>query len=635
MRTPAALVTILLLSLVPDSVLHAQTGPDDPARVLVVYRANAADTDGNGISDSLDIATLYAARRGIPPGNLLGVTCSPAGSGYSLVSGWTTCWNEVVNPIRTRLSQLGPTSIDMIVLCHRLPWRLDFPDLVPGDPTRSLDQIIATIWYALTPASPGITTYWYGNTYHEPSPTVGIDKGRFTHANSNFINTTSYLVCRIDGPDLQSSKDLVDRAWYADTYVFDLPGHYNGRAYVDTRFQLYTDAYLIAGYPFGYNAYADGDRSMAFAKIVCQMRGYAPYWEPFETEIGEASALFSDATSAAFAPRALFYGGWYNYNTYHDGWEWLPGSVACDVDSNSGANPWNPSPANFLPSAFLRGLTCGAGCIAEPYLSGHPRPEVLLHYILGGFTFAEAAMLSDPTARWTSIYLGDGMYNPFRQGKIPALDVADPAIGEIRILRGPLGTDRTIRLTLADAGAPEVVVASVNYGPTQVPAVAAGGGSRWSRRPEIVLPGLPPSSVIRFVATVTDPVSRTATSPLHFTFTETPAPTLARALPSSQSVTAGNAADITLVHARTDVLDPILAATLLLDAPALGVTGLDVTAAVPALATETLTSPDFTEFLVRLTIPTAGLPPGTYTLALGVQTVSGQASAAASFDVTP
>jgi len=65
-----------------------------------------------------------------------------------------------------------------------------------------------------------------------------------------------------------------------------------------------------------------------------------------------------------------------------------PGSVACDLNSNSIQNFHTRYDLAFLTAAFRRGLTAGAGVIAEPYLSGHHRPEVV-----GGLSEAEAAGL--------------------------------------------------------------------------------------------------------------------------------------------------------------------------------------------------------------------------------------------------
>jgi len=47
-----------------------------PDGVLVVFNDNWNDDDGNGKSDSRDVAEYYAMRRNVPTQNLLAVTCS-------------------------------------------------------------------------------------------------------------------------------------------------------------------------------------------------------------------------------------------------------------------------------------------------------------------------------------------------------------------------------------------------------------------------------------------------------------------------------------------------------------------------------------------------------------------------------
>ena len=68
--------------------------------------------------------------------------------------------------------------------------------------------------------------------------------------------------------------------------------------------------------------------------------------------------------------------GWYNYGNYNDVWEWLPGSVACDLNSGP---------------TFGRGYSSGASAasyvIGEPYRTGRQHPDVLLYYLLNGYSF--------------------------------------------------------------------------------------------------------------------------------------------------------------------------------------------------------------------------------------------------------
>ncbi len=86
----------------------------------------------------------------------------------------------------------------------------------------------------------------------------------------------------------------------------------------------------------------------------------------------------------------------------------------------------------FLANSFRLGLTCGVGCVTEPYLTGHARPEVFVYYMLNGFNFAEASYLSQPVFKWQGIHIGDPLYNP-NKSKTPTLDTTAPPIPSVTV----------------------------------------------------------------------------------------------------------------------------------------------------------------------------------------------------------
>ena len=149
---------------------------------------------------------------------------------------------------------------------------------------------------------------------------------------------------------------------------------------------------------------------MAYGKFFGVASGFPTFWEPWETEIGEPGALFSDGSNAEFASNALFYGGWYNYGKYQHAWQWKAGAVACDLNSNSAQGLRDAGTSSFLCQAFQENLTAGAGVIAEPYLNGHNKPDVLLAYTLTGFPWAETSMLSENGIKWMGLHVGDPLY---------------------------------------------------------------------------------------------------------------------------------------------------------------------------------------------------------------------------------
>jgi hypothetical protein len=68
-------------SMFTGNAIAASSYPD-PTRVLVAYKINDVDTNGNGIGDSLELAQYYAAKRNVPQANLLGVNISVSSNFY-------------------------------------------------------------------------------------------------------------------------------------------------------------------------------------------------------------------------------------------------------------------------------------------------------------------------------------------------------------------------------------------------------------------------------------------------------------------------------------------------------------------------------------------------------------------------
>lgn len=507
----ALAAALVLLAVRP---LAAQLDPwADPARVLVIYNTSWPDGDLDGAPDSTEVAQYYALRRGVPAGNLLGLPLTPTSEAYG-AGQWPLFLAELRDPIAAALAAHGETSIDTLLFCYGVPYQVD----VPGQGPRSIDDALAVLNALGTAAAPIFKATQYTNPLKETSPHIGTDIGHFDHALHQFLGTTMYLWARLDGLTVEHSKALVDRALYGQAHISPAPGAYGGFGYVDTRFGQYTDAFLLTEYPVGYLEYADGDVSMAYGKFFVEQSGFPLRWEPWETEIGEPGAVFSDLVSAELADDALFYGGWYNYGKYQHAWEWKAGSFACDLNSNSAQGIRSAGTASFLCQAFQENLTAGAGVIAEPYLNGHNRPDIFLAYILDGFSWAEASAISDPGVKWMSLHLGDPLYRI--DPEAATLDTSAPA---------PiawLGADHaSLELVLpavpGDAPGGEEVfrVSAVASGSFPV---GGGGGPPVSqpddrRRQLVAVPGAAGPGLTWVSAAVVDPAGNAGATPLqHF-----------------------------------------------------------------------------------------------------------------------
>ena len=109
----------------------------------------------------------------------------------------------------------------------------------------------------------------------------------------------------------------------------------------------------------------------------------------------------------------------------------VPGSIAANLAS-SDARTFKPPPDNWVPAGsndpatffagsadtltgdlIREGVTGVAGQVAEPYVLGAVRPEILFPAYLAGFNLAEAFYLATPTLSWTTIVVGDPLCRPF------------------------------------------------------------------------------------------------------------------------------------------------------------------------------------------------------------------------------
>ncbi|MFH0908597.1 MAG: TIGR03790 family protein [bacterium] len=381
--------------------------------MLVVYNtAWTADSDTNGVQDSKQIADYYVAFRGIPTNQVLGVS-TRVEYNYDAHGRF---YDQLVAPIKAQLSLLGPSNIDVIVLVHGIPYS------TPRSSGGSLcvDNCLMSLNHVTTNNN---MAGWLPNPYAESTPTFSTDKGHFDHGTYKYSGQNVYIVCRLNAPDPPWGViNQLEQIRYAEKYVST--GGLMGCAYVDSRFGPYTDSGLAtnpAVVSGSYYAYVDGDMNMAFAERYVLAKGIPLRWENAGTdkEIGEAGSAFLIATNA------LLYGGWYNYGRYIDAFEWLPGSVGCDLNSDSASGMRDGRV--WVGGAFRQGLSCAAGVIGEPYMNGHQRPNVLIYYLLQGYTFAEASMLSTPYMEWQCSNLGDPLYAPFRP-KPAATDTSVPIL---------------------------------------------------------------------------------------------------------------------------------------------------------------------------------------------------------------
>lgn len=507
---PVRCVVILLFALL---ALAPGAEAISARQVLVVYPTNGPDLDRDGVNDSRQLADYYAQKRGIPAANVLGVNISVIEVGYYYGGEYNKFYADLVVPIKARLAKLGPTSIDVILLVGAIPLETRNSTGAPVSVDNALMMLAE-----LDSNKDNIAVK--ANPYFARTPSVGPDPGHFSHEKYNLGTPDLYLVSRI------SSFDEIDQALYADRFLFSQQGYYNGNVYVDSEYgqggngnvPSYTDEYLMSQPRARSGNFSatelEADMNIALAEHYVRQSGFPLKWENTTNGlvIGQPGGKFSDGTDALTAPRALFYAGWYNYGRYNDVWEWLPGSVACDLNSGP----------TFASGALHHGASAASYVIGEPYRNGHPRPDVLIYYLLKGYSFAEASTLATPFVGWMAVNEGDPLYTPTAPvlvtptAEFPRTLIKDTFAPEMSgspvLAAGPEPNDRMIRLFLSDKPEPEVAAATVDYGTTTNYGMSADSGKGYKRRLAIPLKGLQKKTVYHYRITLKDPVGNVTVS---------------------------------------------------------------------------------------------------------------------------
>jgi uncharacterized protein (TIGR03790 family) len=378
----------LLVVCLPVSAAQAQDG----IQVLVI--ANEA------APDSVQIAERYVSARKIPASQLLRLNTA-----FTPEIARAAFEREIERPIAAWLSaHRAQDRILFLVLTRGLPLRIAGTAGRQGT-TASVDSELALLYRRLTgavvaPNGPVANPYFLG--------TRSVDAARrFSHAEADI-----YLVTRLDGFTASDAMALVDRSLHAGSsgkFVLDaVPGT------ADVRFTWLARAA---------EALAAGGRE---DRVVHETTA-----RPVRGETG-----------------VLGYASWGSNDPHlpgrHPDVAFAPGGVASlflSSDARTFAEPpadWKPGPGTgaryagsnqALVGDLIRlGATGVSGSVAEPYLDGTVRPDILLPAYAAGFTLAEAFYLATPFLSWQTIIVGDPLCRPF-DGRAPLAGAeADPPL---------------------------------------------------------------------------------------------------------------------------------------------------------------------------------------------------------------
>jgi len=386
----------------------------DANSTLVVFNKNDPDSPG--------LARYYAEKRGIPPGQVVGLSC-PAAEEIQRADYEST----IATPLRrlfeknrwwtlTRDSSgrkvVSATTIRFVALIRGVPLKIapdpaippsttipGLPDLIASRNDASVDSELTTLGMPL-PGPAGIVP----NPYYR----------RFTPIRDEPVYPGFLLTARLDGP-----SPFIVRAMIDDALAAEKSGLW-GWSYVDAR-----------GITSG--GYAEGDTWMTNALASMRQQGLPSHFDNLPPTFPVGYPI-TDA--------AVYY-GWYAGNA--DGpfadpaFQFLPGAVAVHIHSFSAAT-LRSTTANWCGPLLARGAAATLGNVYEPYLSLTANLDVFQDRLMTGFTLAESAWMSQKALSWMGVVIGDPLYRPYASWRnmMPA-DPSDPWQSYRRLILGAKG----------------------------------------------------------------------------------------------------------------------------------------------------------------------------------------------------
>jgi uncharacterized protein (TIGR03790 family) len=366
-------------------------GADRGQSVVLIYNTR--------LPESKDVADHYAARRTVPPGQILGLDLS---TGETMSR--TEYREQLQRPLLKFLEQNGlfvyprltadseqkdvlPISakVRYAVLCYGVPLRIG------EDPTLA------------DPGSEKIRAEWKRNGAAVDSelctlpvknmsrPLAGPLGNRLYGAiRASALNPANglLLVARLDGPTADIARALVDKALDAESNGLW------GRAYFDLR--GLTNGELKKGDDW-IRAAAETTRRFGFGVVVDDKPETFPVAFPM-SQIALYAGWYDGTVSGPFTRPKV---------------EFMPGAFAYHLHSYSAAT-LRSATENWCGPFLAAGVTATMGCVNEPYLEATPNVDVFFaRWLDGGFTFGEAAYACQRALSWQTTVIGDPLYLPF------------------------------------------------------------------------------------------------------------------------------------------------------------------------------------------------------------------------------
>jgi uncharacterized protein (TIGR03790 family) len=103
-----------------------------------------------------------------------------------------------------------------------------------------------------------------------------------------------------------------------------------------------------------------------------------------------------------------------------------PADWAPMKDPGNRATWFGGSPQSLVGDLIREGATGVAGSVAEPFLEGVPRPDIVLPAYMAGFNLIESFYLGVPFLSWETVVIGDPLCGPFVKEPIAHAELDSP-----------------------------------------------------------------------------------------------------------------------------------------------------------------------------------------------------------------
>jgi uncharacterized protein (TIGR03790 family) len=382
-----ACASIWLRSLVVLAALaSALQGAEPGSTAVVVYNSR--------LPESKDVAEHYAARRNVPPDQVIGLdlpteeTMSRADYRDQLQHPLLQFLVDKKLIVYPSPDAIQPSSarIRYVVLCYGVPLRI-------AEDASLVELVEAKIQSEVRRNGAAVDSELSLLPMRDPNLRLAgpLRNPGYGVTNASWLNPTNglLLVARLDGPTAEIARQLVDKAMDAETNGLW------GRAYFDLRG-------LTSG------PYKVGDDWIGAAAEISRRYG-------FETVVDNRPETFSVAFPMS---QIALYAGWYDGAVSgpftRPKVEFMPGAFAYHLQSFS-AQSLRTTTKSWCGPLLAAGATATMGSIDEPYLEGTPNVGLFFARWLSGFTFGEAAYDSQQSLSWQTTVVGDPLYRPFGQ----------------------------------------------------------------------------------------------------------------------------------------------------------------------------------------------------------------------------